>query len=388
MELKVSVEEFKKALSIAKKALPKIILQEERGHVLCVLKDSKLVVSATNNDIKAQVLVEVPEFSDPDISFTVDPKVVEKLISKIDTDMLTIQYNPEDKTLLIYTTENRQSFTTLQSFPTEKMLTVDSIDQDTTTRYTIDREIVLASLEFSNDYLSPLKENKKQYDFIIINNGFVYGANGVNKMGFFVSQAFKGFDNFKIRKESAPALVAVLKSLKDKNVVFVDAKKDIGIETEDGSVFFSCLKSGVESPKINSDLLKGESPYTLIDKNKLLKVLDRLVASTNSSVGAGVEFILSGVNENASISFTLISNLKTIEQMDCVRVKDSENEDITHVLDFKLFSGILGSFENKDIRLYINDTGKFFKVTSSGEINGYKYMSAGVGSYSKVINNG
>jgi hypothetical protein len=74
--------------------------------------------------------------------------------------------------------------------------------------------------------------------------------------------------------------------------------------------------------------------------------------------------------------------------MDCVRVNDSESLKISHVLDFKLFKTILDSFEDKDIRLYINDSGKFFKVTCTGEIGDSKYMAAGIGSYSKVVNNG
>jgi hypothetical protein len=388
VEIKVPVVEFKRAVSIAKKALPKIVLQEERGHVLCVLNGNTLNVSATNNDIKAQVSVELPEGIEDSFSFTLDPKVVEKVISKVDLDDLVLSFNKEDKTIQVYTTENRQSFTTLQSFPPEKMLTFDLPDQTEKSSYLINKEVALTALEFSDNYLAPLKENKKQYDFVIFNNGIVYSANGVNRMGFFVSTAFKDFKNFKIRKESVPFIVSVLKSLKDENIFITDTKKDIGIETEDGTVLFCCLKSGVEAPKINTDILKGESPYTLIDKNKLIKNLDRLVSSSSSSVGAGVEFELSGVGENASISFNLISNLKAVEQMNCVRVNDEGSENIKHVLEFKLFKTVLDSFSDKDVRLYINDNGKFFKITSNGEVSSIKYMAAGIGSYSKVINNG
>jgi len=388
MKLKIPVAELKKAISIAKKALPKIILQEERGHVLCKLIEDKIVLSATNNDIKAKVIVDALEFSDPDIAFTIDPKVVEKILSKVDIDETLIEYNEEEKTIQIYTTENQQSFTTLQSFPPEKMLTFETVDPDSKNVYTINRNIILSALTFAYNYLAPLKENKKQYDFVVINNGIVYGANGINKMGFFVSQPFKSFENFKIRKESVPFLISVLKSLKDEEINLIESNKDIGIESLDGSIYFSCLKSGLEASKINTDLLKGDAPYTIVNRTKLLKTLDRLVASTSSTTGAGVEYTLSGENENGSIFFNLISNLKIVEQMDCVRINDEESAQIKHVLDFKLFKGILGSFGDKDTRLYINEKNKFFKVTSTGEVDNNKYMSAGVGSYSKVVNNG
>jgi len=386
MEIKVSVIEFKKAISIAKKALPKIILQEERGHILCCAEEDTMVVSATNNDIKAQIKIPLAETIEAAMSFTLDPRIAEKILTKIDIDETTIEYNEEEKTVLVYTTENKQSFTTLQSFPPEKMLTFTIPE---VTEYDIRKDLIQAALEFTNNYLAPLKENKKQYDFVILNNGIAYGANGVNKMGFFVSGPLKNFSNFKIRKESVPFMIAALRDLKgEETVKMVEGQKDVGLTTEDGRVFFSCLKSGVESPKINTDLIKGDSAYTLIDKNKLLKTLDRLTASNTSSAGAGIQYELTGVNENASISFHLISNLKAVEQMDCIRVNDEDNQEVSHVLDFKLFKGILSSFGEKGINLYINDASKFFKVTYKGDIEGTKYLAAGIGSYSKVVNNG
>lgn len=386
MEIKVSVIEFKKAISIAKKALPKIILQEERGHILCCAEEDTMVVSATNNDIKAQIKIPLAETIEAAMSFTLDPRIAEKILTKIDIDETTIEYNEEEKTVLVYTTENKQSFTTLQSFPPEKMLTFTIPE---VTEYDIRKDLIQAALEFTNNYLAPLKENKKQYDFVILNNGIAYGANGVNKMGFFVSGPLKNFSNFKIRKESVPFMIAALRDLKgEETVKMVEGQKDVGLTTEDGRVFFSCLKSGVESPKINTDLIKGDSAYTLIDKNKLLKTLDRLTASNTSSAGAGIQYELTGVNENASISFHLISNLKAVEQMDCIRVNDEDNQEVSHVLDFKLFKGILSSFGEKGINLYINDASKFFKVTYKGDTEGTKYLAAGIGSYSKVVNNG
>jgi DNA polymerase III sliding clamp (beta) subunit (PCNA family) len=388
MELKVPVDQLKKAIAITKKALPKLILQEERGHVLCKVVGDKLVVTATNNDIKARVIVGVVECSDSDFAFTIDPKVAEKILSKIELSEVLIQYDVEDKTVKIFTANNDKSFTTLQSFPPEKMLTFDDPGTVDKTSYSMNREAVIYALGFANSYLAPLKENKKQYDFIIINKGIVYGANGVNRMGFFVSNAFKEFENFKIRKESAPFIIATLKALKTETIDIIDTDKDIGVQTSDGVVYFSCLKSGIEAPKINTDILKGDAGYTMIDKAKLIKTMDRLVASQNSSAGAGVEINLSGLAESASVLFTLISNLKVTEQMECIRVNDDSDAEVKHVVDFKLFKGILGSFGDKDIKVYINDESKFFKVTASGELNDMKYLTAGIGSYSKVVNNG
>lgn len=390
MEFKVRVDQLKKAVSIVKRGLPKIVLQEERGHLLCRIEENKLVLYATNNDIKTYSKINLIETDTSDLSFTLDPKIIEKLLTKIDVNEICVTYDEEEKTIRIYTTLDRQSFTTLQSFPVEKMLTFSPPEEDGDS-IVINREVACAALEFCSNFLAPLKENRKQYDFIIINKGIVYGANGLNRMGFFVSTEFQHFINFKIRKESVPDILGALKSLCTDEVMFINNDKDSGIrassEDEDTAdeTYFTCLKSGTEPPKINTEFIKGDNAYSLINKTKLTKSLDRLSASASASTGAGIEIKLSGKNEDGVVTLNLISNLKTREQVECVRVNDQENMEIEHVLDYKLFKTILASFNDNDLKVYINDTGKFFKIASTGKIKNIKYLTAGIGAYSKVV---
>jgi hypothetical protein len=81
----------------------------------------------------------------------------------------------------------------------------------------------------------------------------------------------------------------------------------------------------------------------------------------------------------------LVSNLKSTETLECSRLNETEYITSEHVVDYTLFKSILSSFEDKDIKLYINDNNRFFKISSNGEIDTIKYLAIGLGSYSKVV---
>jgi len=383
MYIKVDTSELKRAVSITKKALPKVIIQEERGHLFVkVFKndtDQKVYFSATNNDLKASVCINAYEASDS-FSFTVDPVILEKLLTKSDSNNTVIELNKEDLTIKVYTSDNKKSFNTMQTFPTDKMLTFNTTT-DGRKEYYVNRAVLLSALEYGFKYLSPIKDDKKQFDFIIINKGISYAANGMNKMGFFISNEFKDIINYRIRKIMVPYLISNLKLINNDKIALIEDEKNTGISIND-SVYFSCLNSTIESPKIMTDLIKGDAPYTKIDKNALKKAMERLTVS--STTAAGITLKLEGT-EQATLEMELISNLKNVETLNCTRLNETEYLTTEHVIDYSLFKSIMSSFEDKDIKLYINDTSRFFKINSSGEIETIKYLAIGLGSYSKVV---
>lgn len=385
VEIKLVVKSLKDALTLTKKALPKLVLQQERGHLLFKVTGQRLRVSATNNDAKAFYDIALLEPTE-DISFTADPKVLEKVLAKIRVPSISLEYAPEEYLLKVYTTETKKSFTSLQSFPPEKMLTFteDSIGTESDL-HTIGKEDLLGALMFSLRYLAPLKEDKKQYDFVIINKGIVYAANGLNKMGFFVSPVFGKFLNVKIRKIMVPSLAKVLKETEGTLVEIYSTENELGIKDPSGVWSFSALKSNVESPKIVTDFIKTEDPFTKVNRNKLAAVLERVVASNTSNNGSALDICLSGKEGASTLTFSLISDLKSVEELSCERVKDPIEEDVSHVIEYGLFKAILDSVEGDDIKLYVNTEGKFFRIMSVVERNGAKCLMAGIGSYSKVV---
>ena len=386
MKLVVSKEQLKDALAITAKALPKAVLSLERGHLLFVVKDGTLKISGTNNDLKAQYIASLVS-SDGDITFTADPKILDKLISKIDQDNITFELDPSNLTLKVYTSEDGSSFNTLQTFPTDKMLTVGSIDKNLSVSYTLNRELLLRVLSYSWKYLETSKEENKKYDFIVINNGVSFSANGLNKMGFLVTADFKGIDNLKIRKQAIPLFIFVLNKLQNKTIILGELDNDIVLKTESTNVYFSCLKSTVEASKINLDYLKKDGPYTEINRTELVKKLNRLTATRDTATTSGIELTLSGAGDNAYLDMALLANLKAKERIQCKRVNDSSTSDVTHILDYKLFLMEVSSFIQENIHLYINENNSFFRiheVIKDDEL-GLKYITVGVGSYSRII---
>jgi DNA polymerase III sliding clamp (beta) subunit (PCNA family) len=386
MKLVVSKDLLKDAVAIASKALSKAVIQTERGHLLFIVSGSTMRISGTNNDLKSQCIVPLIS-CDSDISFTVDPKVLEKLITKIDHDNLSMEFESSNLTIKIYTTEDESSFNTLQSFPTDKMLTVGAVDKALNVSHTINKELFSRVLTYAWKYLETSKEENKKFDFIIVNNGVIFASNGLNKMGFLIATDFKGINNIKIRKQAVPLFMFVVKSIKGNSIILGEQDNDVVIKTEDSQVYFSCLKSTVEAPKINLDYLKKDGPYTEINRTDLIKKLNRLTVSKLSTNSAGIEMTLSGAGDTASLELALLSNLKAKEKIGCKRVDDTSTQDVSHIVDYKLFLTEISSFLEENIHLYINASNASFKIheVTKDEEKGLKYITVGVGSYSRII---
>jgi DNA polymerase III sliding clamp (beta) subunit (PCNA family) len=386
MRLVISKDLLKEAVAVASKALSKTVIQPERGHLLFIVSDKVMRVSGTNNDLKAQCIIPLIS-CEKDISFSADPKILEKLIGKIDYDNIKIDFEASNLTLKIYTTEDESSFNTVQSFPTDKMLTVGDIEKPMNSSHEVNKEILSRVLSYSWKYLETSKEENKKFDFIIINKGVVFSSNGLNKMGFIVAADFKSVENLKIRKQAVPQFMFVLNKIQDKTVTIGELDNDIVIKTPNGETFFSCLKSTVEAPKINLDYLKKEGPYITINKTELLQKLTRLTVAKTATSNYGVEVTLSGAGDSAYLELALLSNLKAKEKILCTRVNDPSTNDITHILDCKLFLTEISSFVGEDVSLYINEPNAFFRLYGivKDEEKGLKYISVGVGSYSRII---
>lgn len=385
MEIKVAKTPLKSAITAAKKALSKVVIQEERGHLLCVVKDSEMSIFSTNNDLKAYCRISATNIGNEDFSFTIDPKLAEKLLTKIDLEEVKITLNPSDLVLTVFTTENEKSFSSLQSFPADKMLKFDPSESDRKS-YTVNKEVLTFALNYIGSFLAAIKDDQKQFDFVVLHKGIGYAANGTNKMGFIVFKALAAIENFKIRKVVLPLMLSFLEVIKTEEVCLTETDKDIGIESSDGMMYFSCLKSNIDTPNIPKEHIKSEGAYTTINKNGLIKVVDRLMVSNTSISNYGIELQLTGSGENSILNINLLSTLKITESFPCVRVNDENGQDTTHVVDYKIFKSILTAFDtDKEVRLHINDEAKFYKVYSSGEIAGEKYVLVGIGSYAKIV---
>jgi hypothetical protein len=386
MEFIVQKNEFKNAVSLARKALSTVVIQEERGHLLFMVRGSKLTVQGTNSDLKARSTIDINNISGEDFTFTADPKIIEKLTIKVEVDDINISFDKSTYVVTVYTTENRKSFGTLQSFPPDKMLTFEEHLKTERNEYVVNKEALLFALGYAKNFLADKKEDQKQFDFVIIHSGLVYAANGTNKLGLIVFKTFSAVPGMKIRKLVLPLYLNFVKGLEGAEIKLIETDKDIGVESIDGNHYFSFLKSTLETLSIPKEHLKSEGAYTLIDKDRLLKVSERAIISSNSASLVGLELTLSGTGEGAELEVKILSSKKAIETLKCSRMDDTNDKPISHIVDFRMLKAVLNSFSTKDdIRLHINDNNKFFKVYCKGDVNGEKYILAGVGAYAKIV---
>lgn len=385
MEFTVSKSDFKNAIGLTRKALSKVVIQEERGHLLFKVNGPTMTIQATNNDLKARCSIDVTNSSGEDFSFTADPKILEKLISKVEVQDINIDFDKSALTVRVYTTDSKKSFTTLQSFPPDKMLTFEDPTKRVRTEHTVNKAALVFALEFADNFLAPKKEEQKQYDFVVINKGIVFSSNGTNKMGFVALKTLEPVIDMKIRKLVLPLYVSFVEGISDPEIKLIDTDKDIGIESLDGKFYFSFLKSTLESPQISREFLKSEAPYITLDKSRLLKITDRLLIGNSSSSMVGIEFNLTGDKDTSNLELKLVSTKEAVETIVCTRVGDTDQL-INRVIDSRTLKAVVGSFDtDKDVRLHICDNGKSFKIFNSGDVEGNKYVLAGIGAYARIV---
>lgn len=375
---------LKNAITLARKALSSLVVQEERGHLLFIVSGSQLIIKGTNNDLKAQCIVEIQNKTGEEFSFTANPKIFEKLISKAEVNDIHLLFDPSTCIIKIYTTENKRSYGTLQSFTKESMITFDFIKTSGYQEYEVKKDMLLFALKYASYFLTGKKEEQKHFDFVIINRGIVYAANGSNKLGLIVSQLFSKIPEIKIRKMVLPLFSSFAKGINEDIIKIIQTDKDIGVISSDGKYYFSFLKSTIETSEIPRHYLKSEGPYTLVDKNRLIKIADRVIITNNSTTIVGLNLKLSGSGDQSLLEIKLVSNREAIETMECKRVNDGKKI-FEHIVDYRMLIPILNAFDTKeDVRIHINDNGKAFKIYSKGEIEKEKYILVGVGTYAKI----
>lgn len=384
MDFSVSKSELKTAVGLVKKSLPKVILSEERGHLLFKFENNKLKVSGTNNDLMSFYLMDATH-SEP-FSFTCDPKSFEKYLSKSEAGDIKGDLDPEKLTLKFYTTVDKKSFLTFQSFPTQKMLTFDkSYGLPKENQKILDRGLFLKALKFTSAYLLPAKEEGRNNDYLILHEKVAYGGNGINRRGYFVSNEFANIKNLKIRKLVVPALISCLDSLETSKVTIFENTKIVGLEVEN-QFFFGFLKSDIVPPKMPLDFLKKDGPFTRVNKNVLVKRLDRLVVANTSLGRVGIKIKLSGFKTDSKISLSLLDELESTEEITCERMNDESDEEFDHIVEYKMLKEMISVFSSgEDIDFYINKSDRAFKIYEVGRVEQEKYIAVGAGSYARVV---
>lgn len=385
-KLIIPKESLKKAVSFTKKSLPPLQLCKDESieHLLFNIENQTLTIKSTNFNFKALCSIEISNESDTNFSFTLNSKILEKLLTKIDVPDIELLYNSTENSIKIYTTENKKSYVTLKSFPIDSIQTFEKPEENLIiNKHIINRNTLLSFLEVIQNFLPDENILASFFNEIVIKKDYMLASNGKSKICFILSDVFKNITKYSIEKTALPLYLDILKTSKDDEVVLIETEEEYGIESKSKDMFFSYTKPNSEEIKIPEKYLKATSTCIIVNKDKLSKALDRL--STLSIMNVPTFRIT--VKENDLLEIQIIGghnsciSKDSIEYVECSKSDDKINN-IENVIDYKTIRSIINSVDMDNVKLFFFPDEKFFTMHSANT----SFTIIGVGAYSIVKN--
>lgn len=390
--MKVCIDkiELKKAVGVSKNYLPAKPLVEVDGHILFDVKEGTVVISATDNQQACFIELSIIE-SEGIGKFSCDPKRLEKALAKTNCISVMLEHDDVEMGLKVGSNEERDSFITLHTLPISRMSVYKPALVGDNCSAEMNRKVFYTGIKYIQAFTPHRSAVSKKFDFAIINNGILYAANGVNKRGYFVCREMQGLQNVCIQKKFLETLGRSLNTMLCDKVTLTERNNVISVESDDGSCKIYMTKSRYLPPEMPKQYIKVKGdPYTVVVRDQMIKSIDRSTVASYAKLGTpmGVQLTLSGTGSDSKLKTDMITNtLKTIDTIPCERVADDEGEEITNLIEYKLFKTILSSFSKEgETRLYINQPEvRFFKVYTKAEIEDISFAEIGVGSYSRRV---
>lgn len=391
MKAKVLKSEMRAALALVKHALPEKPLIEVDGHVRMEMRPGRIVLRTTDGMLAARAYVSATCDSDSVHEFPVDPKRIEKALSKSETsEDITLEWLEEESAIRVYSRDTGKAFVTFPTLSIRKMAKFpDILSYEPAETVLVEGDLVSESMEFVEAYLPAPREDGRAFDLAVINKGVVYGCNGINKRGYLVAKEFKGVTDLELHKKQVPKLAKMFRSKSGVSFSMSHDESRVVFRSECGNFEVVVLKSRKKAGDVNTSYIRADGPYCEVAKASLVRSLDRSTIASYEKVGhpIGIYLKLIGSEGAASIETQLVtdSKLDTLDSISCARHKDTDAE-INHVIDYRLFKDIVNSMgPNDKLRLYINDQDlKFFRIFSSEACGSTTCAKIGVGAYSRV----
>jgi hypothetical protein len=341
IEFVAKSEELKKAFSVISMATEEGATETIGGHALFSIKNNQLSLCATDKDKMSMVTLGVTA---DDCQFTSDPKKILALINTTESENIRFTYDTESRTLNVYASEDKDSYLSFASFNPDEFLTFDNEFTSSKEIKTVNAGVFLSGIKFSQGFL-PSDENKK-FSNMFISKGVIYSSNGSNRVGAFESPEFSGISSIIFRK----AMLAPIANLIDKtnitDIIIRETEKVIVLFSDDGKYAFGFRKSLVEPPKFPISTELPTFPAIGIDRNILMKKLNRL------SITSPGEMAVKFTAENESLSLVTIADRKSFENMPYKSI--SSKDKLEFSFECKLLKTCLGLFQTPTVDFYID----------------------------------
>lgn len=393
MQFIVDKKDLKKALVLVKSCLPVKPLTEFDANPVFHAVEGCVRVVAT--DMTQVCSLSIPAESSEAFSVSMDYKKLEKVLSKSENGKVKIDYDQKAGRARV-SSDGDQGYVDIPTLNVDKCPAFDRSYEGEAplSEGSLASDVLAVAVDFASAFMPDVLERNPKYDFILVKDGLVYAANGMNRRGYFASQALRYPSELKILKRFSSVMPKVLKSLEGKPVLVRNLSRAISMTSEDGTLRYACIKARTDSPDIPLSYLKAAGPYTTMELTKCVKAMEKVVIPDYQAAGAaiGVDLVMKPSAEadgSSGLELRLISSGKFSghEVVPCKRVgEEGTGLLIEKVIDFKMFKELASSFTaDGELRWYMNDPeSKFFKIQQRKNVGTTPCLAVAVGTYARV----
>lgn len=339
IKLTVNSAELKKALAINALAAGKIT-NHIQSHALFTIDGDKCLIKSTDEDKVAEssfTLTEVDLAENSVAQFTADPKNLQKLLG--DSAETRFTYEPESKTLNVYTSDSKKSLLSFASFDADKFLAPDLSHQEL--KHTVVKEVFLDGIKFSQGFA--LEKDEKFADVHTV-SGILYGSNGSSRVGGYGSPDLGEIPDLVLRKAMLSAIATMVEKAEITEIAIKISDKLISFHSPDDRYCFGFRKSTLVSPRFPISMKIPELPKFNINRSLLLKKLNRL--SLTSWEDIGIKMTVQG----GELEMETVADRPSFESIPC----ESDSEDpIEFIIQCNKFKDILGLFKASNVDIFI-----------------------------------
>lgn len=317
------------------------------GHALFKIdKEGKNIrIYSTNKDKIAFATCFLSNLEGEPQEFTADPKKLYNLINSSDMEMICFKYNNETKTLSVYASENKNSYLSFPSFNPSDFLSFETKLKNSKEIKNLNAGVLLLGFRFIQGFL-PNDDRNQKFARLYIEKNVLYGTNGSNKIGAFLSPEFKDLNELIIRRIMISPIVQMIDRLNPSEISIKDAAKHIIITSPEGDYGFGFLKTTDQAIKFPISIKRPDIDSFNIDLNLFLKKLNRL--SITSTGDLGIKFLV----KDSEIEMNTLSERPSVENLEINRL--SGNSNIEFILEYRLAKTVLNLFHASNVDIYVD----------------------------------
>ena len=360
LEILVDTAELKKAIAISALAVLDTV-SSIQSHALVKFdkkKANSITVFSTDKDKMTLSTVSVSNSVAEDelVEFTLDPKKIQALISNLDVKQIKVSYDKSTKTVCVYTTEESDAYVTLASFDPEEFLNLEKQVLATQEIKTFDADMLKTALKFIQGILSTDAKDKR-YSNLYFDKGVIYGSNGHNKVGAFISDVFKGVSDIMIRGGTIPPITSMLDRISCSTIKFKSSDKLLVVATPDDSLAIGFVRTVMPMPRMPINLEVPQWDGFNVEKTPLIKKINRL--SVVSKEGVGLKLSLSTTTLFLETETERVSK----EKISSNRLRGES--DLVFYLNSTTIKSMLGLFQASDVDIYVGDSKMMYYSNAS-----------------------